>query len=113
MLREDDELLKRLELYFDDRQADLALFSATLNVTIMRREGILAELEATLLKAQGLARRDRPPDLPVVKDAAEVSISPANTPAQRPHQHDALDEARQPFAGSSSASADAPVCRSS
>jgi hypothetical protein len=27
--------LKRLELYFDDRQADLAFFSATLNVTIM------------------------------------------------------------------------------
>ena len=24
MLREDDKLLKRLELYFDDRQADLA-----------------------------------------------------------------------------------------
>jgi hypothetical protein len=95
MLREDDELLKRLEHYFDDRQADLALFSATLNVTVMRREGILAELEATLLKAQGLARRDRPPDLPVVKDAAEVSISPANTP----HQHDALDEARQQLLG--------------
>ena len=89
----------------------MPLFSATLNVTVMRREGILAELEATLLKAQGLAGRDRRPDLPVVKDAAEVSISPANTPAQRPHQHDALDEARQPFAGSSSASADAPECR--
>jgi len=57
----------------------------------MRREGILAELETTLLKAQGLARRD----LPVVKDAAEVSISPANTP----HQHHALDEARQQLLG--------------
>jgi hypothetical protein len=99
MLREDDKLLKRLELYFDDRQADLALFSATLNVTIMRCEGILAELEATLLMAQALARRDRPPELPVAQDAAEVSISPANTPAQPPHQHDALDEARQELLG--------------
>ena len=65
----------------------------------MRREGILAELEATLLTAQGLAGRDRPPDLPVVHDAAEVSISPADTPAQRPHQQDALDEARQQLLG--------------
>jgi hypothetical protein len=46
MLREDDELVKRLEHYFDDRQADLAPSSATLNVTIMRREGILAERAA-------------------------------------------------------------------
>jgi hypothetical protein len=80
MLRADDKLLKRLELYFDDKQANLALFSATLKVTLMLREDILAELEATLLKAQALARRDRPADLPVIKDAAEVSISPADTP---------------------------------
>jgi len=53
--------------------------SATLNVTIMRREGILAELETTLLKAQGLARRDRPlADLPVVRNVADLSISPAD-----------------------------------
>jgi hypothetical protein len=61
----------------------------------MRREGILAELEATLLTAQGLAGRDRRPDLLVVKEAAEVSISPAHPP----HQHDALDEARQQLLG--------------
>jgi hypothetical protein len=86
MLREDDKLLKRLELYFDDQQADLALFSATLKVTIMRREDILAELEATLLKAQALARRDRPlAGLPAVKDA-DVSISPAETPGH-PARH--------------------------
>ena len=30
----------------------------------MRGEGIVAELEATPLKAQALARRDRSPDLP-------------------------------------------------
>ena len=77
----------------------MPLFSATLNVTIMRREGIIAELEAILLKAQALACHDRPPDLPVVHDAAEVSISPADTPAQRPHQQDALDEARQELLG--------------
>jgi hypothetical protein len=40
----------------------------------MRREDILAELEATLLKAQVLARRDRPlADLPAVRDAADVA----------------------------------------
>jgi hypothetical protein len=79
MLREDDKLLKRLERYFDDQQADLALFRATLTVTLMRREDILAEIDATLLKAQELARRDRSlAELPAVKDAGEVSISPAD-----------------------------------
>ena len=81
MLHDDDELLKRLELYFDDQQADLALFSATLKMTIMRREDILAELEATLLTAQALARRERDPplaELPAVKDGSDVSISPAD-----------------------------------
>jgi hypothetical protein len=81
MWREDEKLLKRLELYFDDQQADLALFRATLKVTLMRREDILAELEATLLKARALVRRDQPiAELPAVRDAAEVSISPADTP---------------------------------
>jgi hypothetical protein len=85
MLRADDKLLKRLELYFDDQQADLSLFSATLKVTLLRREDILAELEATLRKAQALACRDRPlADLPTIKDAAEVSISPADTPGHPP-----------------------------
>jgi hypothetical protein len=37
MLREYDELLKRLELYFDDRQADLALFSGTHPLTAALR----------------------------------------------------------------------------
>ena len=81
MLHDDDELLKRLELYFDDQQADLALFSATLKMTTMRREDILAELEATLLKAKALARRDHDPplaELPAVKDDSDVSISPAD-----------------------------------
>src|SRR5262249_9535357 len=59
MLRVDDKLLKRLELYFGDKQANLALFSATLKMTLMRREDILADLETTLFKAQALARRDR------------------------------------------------------
>jgi hypothetical protein len=81
MLREDDELLKRLERYFSDQQADLVLFHATLNVTLMRREDILAELDATLLKAQALALRDRPlAGLPAVQDAADVPISPTDTP---------------------------------
>jgi hypothetical protein len=71
MLGEDDKLLKRLELYFDDQQADLALFSAILKVTFLLREDILTELEASLLKAQVGAARDRPlADLPVVKDDA-------------------------------------------
>jgi hypothetical protein len=84
MLHEDDKLLKRLELLFDDQQADLALFSATLKVILMRREDILAELEASLLKAGAFARRDRPlADLPVVKDTADVSISPGDTPGHR------------------------------
>ena len=81
MLCEDDNLLRRLELYFGDQQADLALFSATLAMTRMRREDVLAELEVTLLKAQALAARDRPlPDLPAVRDAVDVSIIPADTP---------------------------------
>jgi hypothetical protein len=81
MWREDDKVLKRLELYFGDQQADLALFCATLKVTLMRREDILAEVEATLLKARALARRDPPiAELPVARDAAEVSISPADMP---------------------------------
>jgi hypothetical protein len=84
MLHEDDKLLKRLELHFDDQQADLALFSATLEVILMRREDILSDLEATLLKAGALARRDRLlAELPVVKDASDVSISPAETPGHR------------------------------
>jgi hypothetical protein len=58
MIRDDDVLLKRLELYFDDQQADLAIFRATLQMTIMRREYILAELEDTLQQAQDLARKD-------------------------------------------------------
>jgi hypothetical protein len=89
MLRGDDELLKRLELYFDDQQADLALFSATLKVTIMRREDILADLEATLLKAQALARhdRDRPlAELPAVKDDSDLSISPPDAPGRPPRR---------------------------
>jgi hypothetical protein len=62
----------------DKLQADLALFSATLRVTLMRREDILAELEESL---QELACRDRPlSELPVVKDAAGLSLSPADTP---------------------------------
>jgi hypothetical protein len=85
MIREDDALLKRLELYFDDQQADLAIFRATLQMTIMRREDILAELEDTLRKAQDLARRDQDlarrdderslAHLPAVK--ADVPISPS------------------------------------
>jgi hypothetical protein len=89
MLHDDDELLKRLELYFDDQQADLALFSATLKMTIMRREDILADLEATLLKAQALARRDRDrslAELPAVKEASDVSISPADVPGRPPRR---------------------------
>jgi hypothetical protein len=39
MLCEDDKLLKRLELYFDDQQADLALFSAILTMTLMPGSG--------------------------------------------------------------------------
>ncbi len=83
MLREDDKLLKRLERYFGDQQADLALFRATLTVTLMRREDSLAEIDATLLKAKALARRDRSlAELLAVKDAGDVSISPADTSAR-------------------------------
>jgi hypothetical protein len=85
MLREDDKLLKRLERYFEDQQADLALFRATLNVTLMHREDILAELDATLHRAQALARRGRTlAELQAVKDAADVSISPTDTPGHPP-----------------------------
>jgi hypothetical protein len=42
---DDDAVLKRLELYFEGRQANLAIFRATLQMTIMRREDILDELE--------------------------------------------------------------------
>jgi hypothetical protein len=95
MLGEDDKLLKRLELYFDDQQADLALFSAILKVTSLLREDILTELEASLLKAEVGAARDRPlADLPAVKDAAEVSTSPADTPDILPAMVQAFDEDR-------------------
>ena len=91
MLREDDKLLKRLERYFSDQQADLALFRATLKVTLMRREDILAELDATLLKAQALARRDLPlAGLPAGKDAADVPISPTDTPGYPLHNTTSL-----------------------
>jgi hypothetical protein len=86
MLRE-DKLLKRLVRHFEDQQADLALFRATLNVTLMHREDILAELDATLHKAQALARRGRTlAELPAIEDAADVSISPADT-SGRPLRH--------------------------
>jgi len=90
-----DKLLKRLELYFDDQQADLALFSAVLKVTFLLREDTLTELEASLLKAQVVAARDRPlANLPVVKDAAEVATSPADTPDILPAMVQAFDEDR-------------------
>jgi hypothetical protein len=91
MLCEDDKLLRRLELYFDDQQADLTLFSATLTMTLMRREDILAELEATLLKTQALAPPDqRLAELPAVRDAVDVSIIPADAPGHPPRQQTCL-----------------------
>ena len=58
---------------------DKNIFRATLQLTIMRREDILDELENTLLRAQDLARRENEPplaDLPALKDEPDVSISP-------------------------------------
>ena len=75
---DDDAVLKRLELYFEGRQANLAIFRAILQMTIMRREDILDELENTLQRAQDLARRENEPplaDLPALKDEPGVSIS--------------------------------------
>jgi hypothetical protein len=60
---DDDAVLKRLEHYFEGRQANLAIFRATLQMTIMRREDILDELENTLQRAQDLARRENEPPL--------------------------------------------------
>jgi hypothetical protein len=91
---DDDAVLKRLELYFEGRQANLAIFSATLQMTIMRREDILDELENTLQRAKDLAcRKNEPPlaDLPALKDEPGVSISPAGP--------DADDRSWSPFDG--------------
>jgi hypothetical protein len=93
---DDDAVLKRLELYFEGRQANLAIFRATLQMTIMRREDILDELENTLQRAQDLARRENEPplaDLPALKDEPGVSISPAGPDADDPlHRSGVISE---------------------
>ena len=94
---DDDAVLKRLEHYFEGRQANLAIFRATLQMTIMRREDILDELENTLQRAQDLARRENEPplaDLPALKDEPGVSISPAGPDADDPLHRSKDDSSR-------------------
>jgi hypothetical protein len=61
MMSEDGAFFKRLEIYFDEQQANVAVFSVALQLTRMRGEHFLDELEDTLLKARKISSLNNVP----------------------------------------------------